>query len=517
LRGLIAVFQLALFCALLAACFPAGAQPAPVLTWIANSTVKLEQIIGDVDWEANAKGIYLPTVSQTVTRFHILGNGLGYSFEDNGHMIFLFGDTTSEDTNTLNYHAADPLAWSTNTDGESGLLLNFFTNDPVTHFTPIFVQPFGIEMGPDDIPNAGISLSNGVFLVCNSGSDASLPSPQTNDFAVLVAFNETNLPLTSSGSFTTNRTLSMLNTNLDPRSPLQGHFIQVAMHEYGTNVLMFGTGEFRSGDIFLCMTPTANFVSGAGTLYFTGLTNGQSTWSSAESNCVPVVQDNPTNGPPWPNDFATAGSVSVIYATNLGLWLMTYDGGRNEDSPTNHVAGIYFSSAPQPWGPWSKPQLIFNAIRDHGYGNFIYSEDPAYNDASLAGPTIGNVPVTTEGGDFAPIMIERFTRVTNSTLLIYYTMSTWNPYTVVKMRSAFAITPVIDPASLVKTETNFSFGWSAPTNIIYQVDYSPNLLSGWTTLTNLITSTNRAFNFTDYGTNSSGFGGTKYYRLRTSP
>jgi len=74
-----------------------------------------------------------------------------------------------------------------------------------------------------------------------------------------------------------------------------------------------------ASDIFLCMTPTANFVSGAGTLYFTGLTNGQPTWSSAESNCEPVVQDNPTNGPPWPNDSATAGSVSVIYATNLGL------------------------------------------------------------------------------------------------------------------------------------------------------------------------------------------------------
>ena len=488
------------------------------MTWIAHSTVKLEQIIGDIDWESNAVGIYSPTVSQTVTRFHILGNGLGYSFEDNGHMIFLFGDTISEDTNTYDYHAADPLAWSTNTDGESGLLLNFFTNDPVKHFTPIFVQPYGIEMGPDDIPNAGISLSNGIFLVCNSGSDTSLPSPQTNDFSVLVTFNETNLPLTSSGSFTTNRTISILNTNLDPRSPLQGHFIQVSMHEFGTNVLTFGTGEFRGGDIFLCMTPTAHFVSGAGTLYFTGLTNGQPTWSSAESNCVPVVQDNPTNGPPWPNDFATAGSVSVVYATNLGLWLMTYDGGRNEDSPELHVAGIYFSYARQPWGPWSTPQLIFNAIRDHGYGTFIYNQDPSYNDASLAGPTIGaaHVPATTDGGDFAPMMIERFTRVTNSTLLIYYTMSTWNPYTVVKMRSAFAITPVIDPASLVRTETNFSFGWNSLTNFIYQVDYSTNLRAAWTAFPDVITSTNGTFHFTDHGTNSSGFGNAKYYRLRTT-
>jgi hypothetical protein len=36
-------------------------------------------------------------------------------------------------------------------------------------------------------------------------------------------------------------------------------------------------------------------------------------------------------------------------------------------------------------------------------------------------------------------MIERFTRVSGSMLKIYYVMSTWNPYTVVKMRSEFTI------------------------------------------------------------------------------
>ena len=112
-------------------------------------------------------------------------------------------------------------------------------------------------------------------------------------------------------------------------------------------------------------------------------------------------------------------------------------------------------------------------------------------------------------------MIERFTRITNSTLFIYYTLSTWNPYTVVKMRSAFTIAPVIDPASLVKPDKSFSFTWSAPTNITYQVDYSTNLASGWATFTNLITATNGTFNFTDDGTNSGGFGSTKFYRLRT--
>jgi len=508
--------RLAFLFATVGLCSAALAQPPPVLTWITNSSVKLEQIIGDVDWEALAQGSNLLTASQTVARFHILANGLGYSFEDNGKLIFLFGDTISEDQTNINYHAADPLAWSTNTDGETPLVLNFFTNTPPSRFTPIFVRPSGIEMGPYDVPNSGISLSNGVFLVCNSGSDTSLPNPQTNDFSELVTFYETTLPF-STNTFIANRVISMLNTNLDPKSPLQGHFINVSMREFGTNVMMFGTGEYRSGDVFLCMIPTATFVTGTGTLYFAGLTNGQPIWSAVESNCVPVVQDNPTNGPPWPNDSGTAGNVSVVYPPGLGLWLMTYDGGRSANTVKDRTTGVYFSYAAQPWGPWSRPQLILNKYRDNAAGVFIHDPGLTNNDG-LDGPAIGNIdPTNTAGGDFAPIMIERFTRTTNSTLFIYYTLSTWNPYTVVKMRSAFIIRPTIDPTSLARLKNKLTFSWNAPTNGTYQVDYSTNLLSGWATFTNILTSSNGIFSFTDNGTNRSGFGNTTFYRLRAVP
>ena len=58
----------------------------------------------------------------------------------------------------------------------------------------------------------------------------------------------------------------------------------------------------------------------------------------------------------------------------------------------------------------------------------------------LVGPTIGdNDPVTTPGAAYAPLIIERFTRVTGNTLRIYWLVSTWNPYTVVKMRSEITI------------------------------------------------------------------------------
>jgi len=470
----------------------AVAQITPALLWITNSSVKLEQVIGDVDW-ANGSNV----TSQTITRFNIEGTDVSATFLSGTNRIFVFGDTIG--TN-INYNAADPVAWSTTTDGETGLLLNFYTNSDGSN---VFIDPAGIKMAGDDTPNAGLCISNINYLICNTGSNpngTNSAQKHAADYSVLVTFSQTNL------TFQTNRTISVLTNG--------GHFIINSLHLFGTKVLMFGAGGYRASDIYLATTPVSSYMSGNGTLYFTGLTNGQPNWSNLETNAVPVVQDNPTNGPPWPNDTPSVGNLSVIYSTHLSLWLMTYDGGRNTASSPN-TTGIYFCSAAQPWGPWSAPQLIFNSSRDGGAGVFIH--DNRYNPPGLIGPTTdptNHNPTNTDGTVYSPDLIESFTTISNSTLNIYYFMATWNPYTVVKMRSAFTINPVIDPASLIKLKKKFSFAWNAPTNIIYQVEYSTNLLSAWNTFTNLVTSTNGVFNFTDNGTNEGGLGITKYYRLQ---
>lgn len=158
---------------------------------------------------------------------------------------------------------------------------------------------------------------------------------------------------------------------------------------------------------------------------------------------------------------------------------------------------------------------ISRRCRDHGSGVFIHDPNLSTNDG-LNGPVIGNTdPTNSAGGDFAPIMIERFTRVTNSTLFIYYTLSTWNPYTVVKMRSAFTIAPAINVGSAAYSESGFTCSWSAPTNESFPVQFSNGLPPVWTTLTNLLTSTNGSFNFTDDGSRTGGLGKTRFYRLRT--
>jgi uncharacterized protein DUF4185 len=401
---------------------PAAARPAVhgpdsrvSLTYVAGSTVKVEQIIGEQDYQTKA-----PTASRTVSRFNILANDLGSSFEDNGKLVFLFGDTVSGDPK-VNFHAHDPIASSTSTDPNAGLVLDFFTN---SDGSPLFVEPPGIGMGGDNVPNSGISLPDGVYIVINAGADENLSDPHQNAYSLLARFDE------NTKTFTAGRTISQLPG---------GHLVFDSVHASGADVLTFGTGRYRASDVYLSITPASGFESGVGTRYFAGFVKGQPTWSSSETSAVPVVQDNPLNGPAWPNDNPTIGNVSVIYSADLDLWLMTYDGGRQ----TQKTKGVYFSCAQQPWGPWSAPQLIFNAKRDNGLGTFIHdptiTPDPPGD--GLNGPTAGtNDPYTTPGADYAPFLIERFTRVSRGRLTISYTLSTWNPYTVVRMRSEFAIT-----------------------------------------------------------------------------
>ena len=315
----------------------------PALRYVAGSTIKLEQLLGEED-----KQLHQPTLSRTVTRYGIEGTDLGNSFEHGGHVYFLFGDTVGRLRRAL-----DTIATTDATDPESGVRLDFLKagSDYLT------IQPPGISMGAFEVPVAGISLGGQVYVAVSTNHS----EDRSTDRSVLTKFT---LP----ANFQPLRTISQLP---------EGHFVKMSLHfepgsiaglpPGGPFVLVWGTGPYRRSDAYLSIVPAAQFESGKGTRYFAGLdARGAPIWSEKESDARAIVQ----NG--------TMGDISVTWCKDLGLWLMTYDS--REPAPR----GILFSYSRTPWGPWSEPQIIFNAMRDGAIGKFIHNPQ-AIPDDGLAG------------------------------------------------------------------------------------------------------------------------------------
>jgi hypothetical protein len=396
---------------LAAAPSPAPSAPAPAarpaapprevaLHYVADSTVKLEQLIGDEDKEKHK-----PTTSQTLTRFGVEGTELGNSFEYQGHTYFLFGPTVGRMPRALN-----TIATTDTTNPESGVRLDFLMSGG----NNVAIQPADSNLAWMDVPVAGLSLDGQMYVAASTN----FVRGRATDRTVLTKF-------VPPATFQTVRTISELPA---------GRFIRMSMHAQpgpiaglpagGPYVLTWGTGKYRESDAYLSITPAGQFEAGKGIRYFAGLDAANApTWSDNESDATPILKD------------GTLGDLSVTWCKDLGLWLMTYD-------RRTQLNGIAFSYSRTPWGPWSEPQILFNPVRDNGFGRFIHNPQRKIDDG-LEGPVLGARKYADaaeiHGGAFAPYVVERWTRVQGSEMQLYYLMSTMNPYVVVLMKSRLQI------------------------------------------------------------------------------
>jgi len=396
---------------------PPGTETATAIRYVPGSTLKLEQLLGEEDKERHQ-----PTRSLTVTRYGLQGTDLGYSFEHEGSIYFLFGDTVG-----VLDQALDTIAKTDALDPEQGVRLDFLTGDTQNGRRPsriaprgaaaegeyLTIQPPGISMGAFEVPVSGISLGGQMYVVVSTNHSLDRPT----DRSVLTKF----IP---PATFRPLRTISQLPA---------GRFIKMSMHTEpgpiaglppgGPFIIIWGTGVYRKSDAYLAVVPVAHFETGQGTRYFAGWdTAGAPSWSASEPAARPIVE----NG--------TLGDLSVTWYKELRLWLMTYD----RRAPTR---GVAFSYSRTPWGPWSEPEVLFNAVRDGALGKFIHSPG-AHPDDGLAGPVIGKGradPEAVAGGAYAPYVVERWTKLQGSELALYYVLSTWNPYIVVLMKSRLLV------------------------------------------------------------------------------
>src|SRR5690606_18756243 len=117
-------------------------------------------------------------INQTLTQYSIGGTDLGRSFEHDGKLILLFGDTEGMEGFIQSF-----VAWSETQDpeAEGGLKMEVYT---APNGRTLRLQPPGISMGGFEVPTGGISLNGRMYILVRT-------SWRTNTGrSVLVHFDE---------------------------------------------------------------------------------------------------------------------------------------------------------------------------------------------------------------------------------------------------------------------------------------------------------------------------------------
>jgi hypothetical protein len=346
------------------------------LVYVPNSTEKVCQLTGDSDRTTGG-----PTLSQTAKRFGLLATDLGSSFEHKGQLYFLFGDTWGRPGDR------DALAWTKSTDPEK-IVLDFHKAGD-GKWLPLTVP--GIKQGAFEIPSGGVSIADVMYVVCTTDHSAKKVMGRS----------------VMARSHDDGRTFKQLYELSHDK------FINVAFRPADDWLYIYGSGDYRKSSVCLARVKPADLADRSKLQYFSGPdVDGNPQWAPKEANAVPLFRHD------------VVGEFSVAFLAPIKRYVMLY----NSEEPR----GITMRSAETPWGPWSEGAVIFEPWRDKGYGQFMHisAKFKDKND-SISDPKREDE----WGGEYGPYIMNRFTGGSDGQCRIYYTMSTWNPYQVVVMRS----------------------------------------------------------------------------------
>jgi hypothetical protein len=367
---------------------PPSASPVSLdqrrLEFVAGSTAKVGQLTGDIDRQTGQ-----PTLSRTESRAGVAGTDLGSSFEHRGKLVFLFGDTWSAADAPGN---KDALAW-TNSDDPHRLDLEFPTGDD-GRWRPLTVP--GVNSGAFEIPSHGFSVDGRMYVLF--ATDWS-PKRKTMRRSVLAASQDEGRTFRSVYEFSV------------------GKFINAAFWPSGEWIYAFGSGHYRQSSVCLARIPRRQVETREALEYLVSVANdGRPQWATRETEATPLFQHD------------VVGELSVAWCEPVKRYIMLY----NSSQPR----GIVLRSALQPWGPWSEPKVIFDPWKDGGYGNFMHISHEFKPDAD----ELHDDGRRHEwGGEYGPFLMARYTSGSSAQCRIFFTMSTWNPYQVVIMRSDLKI------------------------------------------------------------------------------
>ena len=426
----------------------------------------------------------------------LYGTDLGFSFRHRQRMVMLFGDTWIEDDAICPPlpPSDDSVGWfflGDDDDPEDCLDLRFHT-DATGAARPIRVFKNGAQlpMGPLRTPITGWSDNRRAYgyftgeptVACGPGNacpadlscgadnlcvdpTSSLPTAAAAERHI--ARNPGPLGLTLNlytvrHTFVTSKFLNATaqavksfsenNPGANDYTPPNAGFALST-----GELLMWGRPGFAaplgsSADLYLLHHSMAGLQGRSGPSswqprYFAGMRGRAPIWSDNQQDAVPVIENEPV---------LQVLQHSIAWVPSLNQFVMLYSGRLPFPFTFVHNApntGVRLRTAPHPWGPWSAPQLMWNASAEGAYGGcpdgILYppggggcaQTDPYRPGGFDMCPAASNNPNFDFGVEYGVNILSRFTApgpVANSAT-IYWNLSTWNPYRVVLMKTTITL------------------------------------------------------------------------------
>lgn len=383
---------------------------------VAGTARKIAQLTGELDRERRE-----PTRSLTESRFGVVGTDLGASFEHDGRLYFLFGDTIPRpDVAGVPARplAGDSIAWTTDTAPED-LSLTFVTAKDGAYRSPKVQRT---SLGPFEVPTTGFSHGGLLYAVFTTDHFV-------EDGKDLMGQSVLASAAGPGRTFTRHHVIS------DRREASRGGFKFINVSAWpvdaatlaglpiskGKGFLLWGSGRYRQSDVYLAFVAASGLGERTSLRFYAGLrANGAPAWSKREADAVPLL------------GHSVVGELSATWNGSLSCWLLLYNARR---------AGIVYRTAKAPWGPYSPIDVLFDPWTDGGYCHFIHTSHEVRTCDQVHDPGRENE----WGGNYGPYQIARFAQGDAAAARVYFVLSTWNPYNTVLMTSTLRVAAEDEP------------------------------------------------------------------------
>ncbi|MDF1699410.1 MAG: DUF4185 domain-containing protein [Saprospiraceae bacterium] len=391
---------------------------AQSIYYLPGSTQKIDQLVGDFDREKQ-----ISVANPTDANYQIWGTDLGIPFTHQGKTYLLFGDIPVD----VGFGKdRDPIAFTEDTDPSDGLDLQFITSAPGL-YKPITIT--GISQGAFEVPLDGISLENTMYIYHSTdGMNRSVLAKSMDDGQSFTLVEEN-----ISVDHFINISINKINRTEYPNLP--GNF------EDGLVIL--GTGAYRESAIYLYSQAQNSIENNQSRYFFAGWDGDLPIWSSNETDAIPVI------------DIDCGGELSTAYNPYLEKWMVLYNCGTPR--------GIQCHFSDQPWGPYTEAITILEPWNDDAYCHYIHTSWDFMECDEVHDPGRENE----WGGEYGPYLFKEMSTMDDSLVTIYYTLSTWNPYTSILMKSTFVKQSAVHTEDSSLTNNNIQYSPNPTTGIVY--------------------------------------------------